>query len=240
MKPYYTNETFRFTDKGNNSNERSNFDGYYKEQINLYGQEVEYFVYNYSTSGHDMVYGEHPTGSYHNAIKTVMLLTLNEGSILLSKFGLQGDDDITGWLSISTFSTTMSSLSVAGEQVTEPKSGDIFTLTEYGDDRPGDRGGKSFEITERLDQQVDAINPLAGHYVWQVKAKRLDYTFEPGLTAEKVSDQVYDNSFSGRLSGYTNPQTETKKIVDDIDTEAKKTFDYTDVNDGDDVYGDYY
>ena len=81
MKPYYTNETFRFTDKGNNANERSNFDGYYKEQINLYGQEVEYFVYNYSTSGHDMVYGEHPTGSYHNAIKTVMLLTLNEGSI---------------------------------------------------------------------------------------------------------------------------------------------------------------
>jgi len=240
MKPYYTNETFRFTDKGNNANERLNFDSYYKEQISLFGQEVEYYVYNYAISGHDMVYGEHTTGNYHTAINQIMLLTLNEGAVLLSKFGLQGDDDITGWVSINTFATTMSTVSVGGESVSEPKAGDVFTLTEYGDDRPGDRGGKSFEITERLDQQIDAINPLAGHYVWQVKAKRLDYTFEPGLTAEPVSNQVYDNSFAGRLSGHTNPQSDVKKVADDIDTEAKNTFDYDDVNDGDDVYGDYY
>ena len=122
----------------------------------------------------------------------------------------------------------------------EPKSGDVFTLSEYGDDRPEGRGGKSFEVTQRLDQESSKINPLMGHYVWMVNAKRLEYTFNPGLTAEKKSDQVTDTSFSGRLSGHTNPQTNTKvDSTNDSTTESKKIFDFTTDGD-DDVYGDYY
>jgi hypothetical protein len=78
-----------------------------------------------------------------------------------------------------------------------------------------------------------------GHYVWLIKGKRLDYTFQPGLTAEKKSDQVYDNAFSGRLSGYTNEQTDSKSYTYDVDTESATVFDYSQYGDNDDVYGDY-
>ena len=122
----------------------------------------------------------------------------------------------------------------------EPKSGDVFTLSEYGDDRPEGRGGKSFEVTQRLDQESSKINPLMGHYVWMVNAKRLEYTFNPGLTAEKKSYQVTDTIFSVWLSGLTNPQTNTKvDSTNDSTTESKKIFDFTTDGD-DDVYGDYY
>jgi hypothetical protein len=160
-----------------------------------------------------------------------MMLELTEASIVLGKFGLHSDDDITAYVPISAFYSDMG----AGK---EPKSGDVFKLTEYGLDRPGDRDGKLFEITERVDEDNSTMNPLMGHYVWQIKAKRADYTFEQGLSAEKKSDQVTDGSFAGRL---TDPQSDPKiDSTHDIDTEAQKTFNYDD-NDGvDDVYGDYY
>jgi len=237
MKPFYVEEAFRFSSKANNANERSNFEQWYTEQINLFGQEVEYHTYKYSLTGHDMVYGEQPAVSYKNAVKIVMLLELNESSIIFSKFGIQSEDDITAFVPISSYYTLLSSSDTPRP---EPKAGDVFTLSEYGDDRVGGRGGKSFEVTQRLDQDISKINPLAGHYVWMLQAKRLDYTFEPGLTAEKASDQVYDNSFAGRLSGGTNPQTDIKVTTDDVNVEAKSNFDYTDIKDADDVYGDYY
>ena len=167
-----------------------------------------------------------------------MFVELNESSLMLSKFGLDPDDDITGFVSISSFYVGVSS---SGDIRPEPKSGDVFTLTEYGAHRPDGRGGKSFDITQRLDQEISKINPLMGHYVWMVNAKRLDYTFNPGLTAELKADQVTDSNFSGRLSGYTNPQTDTKiDSTNNINTKAKAdVFDYT-AEDSDDVYGDYY
>ena len=163
-----------------------------------------------------------------------MMIELSEASITLSQFGLQSQDELTAYIAISSFYTSMG----VGK---EPKSGDVFKLSEYGDDRPGDRDGKLFEITQRYDEDNSTMNPLMGHYVWHIKAKRADYTFEPGLTAEKGSDQVTDGSFSGRLSGYTNPQTDTKvDSTHDVNTESKKIFDYNTTGDDDDVYGDYY
>ena len=156
---------------------------------------------------------------------------------MLSKFGLQPDDDVTAFITISSFYTAMSSASAT---LPEPKSGDVFTLTEYGNNRPGERGGKSFEVTQRLDQEISKINPLMGHYVWMINAKRLEYTFTPGLSAEKKADQITDSNFSGRLSGHTNPQTDTKiDSTNDVDDISKSNFDFTST-DNDDVYGDYY
>jgi len=238
MKKFYEQEQLRFSKKANNANERLNFEGWYDEQIQLFGQEVEYFSYNYTLTGHDPVYGEEPTATFRDAVKVIMLIELNESSLVLSKFGIQSEDDVTGFVSISSYYTL---LSTDADPRPEPKAGDVFTLAEYGNDRPGDRGGKSFEITQRMDQEVGTINPLMGHYIWMIQAKRLDYTFQPTLTAEKKSDQVTDSNFSGRLSGYTNPQTSTKiDSTNDIDTESKNIFDYDDIKDGDDIYGDYF
>ena len=75
-------------------------------------------------------------------------------------------------------------------------------MTEYGNDRPGDRGGNFFIITERRDQDVSSgqMNPLGGHYLWRIKAKRLEYSFQPGITGERGNDQVYDDTFAGVLT----------------------------------------
>lgn len=232
----YGQEQLRFSKKVDRSNEIANFYNWFDEQISLYGQELTYYTYNVTLTGYDPLYGEQPTASYDNGRSLIMFVELNESSLMLSKFGLQPDDDITAFVTISSFYTTMSSVSAPRP---EPKSGDVFTLTEYGDDRPEGRGGKSFEITQRLDQEIEKINPLMGHYVWMVNAKRLEYTFTPGLTAEAKSDQVTDSSFSGRLTGGENPQTDVKiDTTNDVDKKAETVFDYT--TDDDDVYGDYY
>ena len=237
IKRGYGAEEFRFSKYGDRGYEVSNFYNWFDEQIKLYGQEITYHTYNYQLSSHDPTYGEHPSASYSSGTKFVMFVELNESSLMLSKFGIQPDDDVTAFVAISSFYTSMSSSNVPRP---EPKSGDVFTLSEFGDDRPEGRGGKSFEVTQRIDQEVSKINPLMGHYVWMVNAKRLEYTFNPGLTAEKKSDQVTDSNFSGRLSGHTNPQTDTKvDSTNDSTTESKKIFDFT-TTDDDDVYGDYY
>lgn len=230
---YYTSE-IRYPDKSNNLNERDQYEIWLKEQINMYGQEVDYYLYNYQLSAHDPIYGEQPAACFSAPVPIVMMIELSEASITLSQFGLEAQDELTAYIAISSFKA-------AFPLSEEPKSGDVFKLSEYGDDRPGNRDGKLFEVTQRYDEDNSTMNPLMGHYVWHIKAKRADYTFEPGLTAEKGSDQVTDGSFSGRLSGYTNPQTNTKiDSTHDVDTESKKVFDYTTTGDLDDVYGDYY
>jgi len=127
------------------------------------------------------------------------------------------------------------------KQIAEPNAGDVFQLIEYGDDRPEGRNGKIFEITERLDESINEINQLQGHYVFKLRARRNDHTFLPKvigpgettaeLAAEAKSTQVSDVSGMGRV---TNPDTD---YGNDLDTEQSKYFDY---NTNDDVYGDYY
>jgi hypothetical protein len=210
--PFRNDESLRFLDKSRNANERNNYDGWWKEQLRMYGTEVEYFTSSYSLSGHDNVYGESPTERYGDGKRLIMAINLNENAIAMKEFGLIADDEITGFVHIKSYSE------VFGLN-TEPKSGDVFNLIEFGNDRPGGRGGKHFEITERIDQDVNQINPILGHYVWLVKAKRHDYSFEPGLQPENVSDQVDDGN---------------------IDEQSQSIFDYnTNTGSNDDVYGDY-
>lgn len=222
----------RFLKKDVNQVERDNYTRWWKEQIELYGTQVDYYTSNYSTTGHDFFYGESPSQVYSEPEQVVIALTLNENAVVLQKFGLVADDEITAFISISSYTSTFGVSS-------EPKSGDVFDLEELGRDRSNSRAGKKFEITERLDQDVNQINPILGHYVWLIKAKRFDYSFEPGLSAEPVSDQVYDDSFSGRLSGGENDQTATKQYDDSVDSASSSIFDYSLYGDNDDVYGDY-
>ena len=234
-KQYYT-DNIRYLDKGISVNERENYYNWLDEQIKMFGQEVTYYTLNFQLSAHDQVYGEMPDASYSTGQTVVMMIELTEQSIMLGQFGLEAEDEVTAYVAISAFKSKFPT-------VEEPKSGDVFTLTEYGDDRPGNRGGKSFEITERIDQEVSTMNPLMGHYVWQIKAKRLDYSFEPGIDPEKGANQLTDSLSAGRLPGYTNPEVSVKSpevSASDIDIESKKIFDYTQHGDDDDVYGDYY
>ena len=243
-KPY--NKCFRFTDKSLNGCERIIIDNWWEELIALFGQEVTYWQNPYQTLSADGLppgeinnlgggpgnfYGEEPTKVFKDPKKIIIALELNENAVILQKYGFDSDDELTAYVHISSFYTSFG-------YPQEPKAGDVFELTEYGDDRPWPRTGKKFEITERLDEDVARINQLAGHYVWLVKAKRYDYSFEPGLSTEGGSEQVYDDKFSGRMSDGENSRSPNKSYDGNVEELSKAIFDYSGFG-YDDVYGGY-
>ncbi len=222
-----TDETcYRFTDKSIQASERVLFSNWWREQINQFGVKVNYYVNTYNTLSADNFYGEQPTQTFADPRKITLAVTLNENAINLSKFGFESDDEVTAYIHISSFYDEFISLSADfapfGEDVSmivngkipqgvydryftfdpvvEPKAGDVFELTEYGDDRPNNRQSKFFEITEKLDQDISQINNLQGHYVFLLKAKRLDYSFEPNINfnnaevIERLADLSTDTS----------------------------------------------
>lgn len=228
------NGCFRFLDKDKNECERALVSNALREQINLYGTKVTYYINTYNPAlTADNFYGEQPLSEYGIPISFIAFIDLNENSLLLSKFGFQSEDEITMYIHISSFyeayNTPVLSALFNGYAI-EPKSDDVFKLTEYGSDRPGERDGKMFQITERLDQDINKINPLLGHYVWLLKAKRFEYSFEPGLTAEKGNTQVFDNPKDN------NAQGADKNYSFDINIASKQVFDG---KNNTSVYGDY-
>jgi len=220
------NPCFRYSNKQNNYCERVMYSNYWREQINLYGQQVGYIVNNTTTLSADMLYGEQPTQAYSPPVNLILAINLNENALMLSKFGLVSDDEVTAFVHISAFYETFG----YGK---EPKSGDLFQLTEYGSDRPGGRSGNIYEITQRLDQDIAQINTLMGHYVWLIKAKRFEYSFEPGVTPEAQNDQIFDDTKNPYASGANKPYTNS------VDIDSKQIFDYTQTDFGN-VYGGYY
>lgn len=222
---FVDNGCFRYTDKDNNQSERILYSNYWREQINQYGQKVQYYVNTFNVLSADMLYGEQPTQQYAPPLPIIIAINLNENALMLSKYGLLSEDEVTAFVHISGFFTVFG----AGR---EPKSGDVFQLSEYGSDRPNGRNGNFYEITERLDQDIAQTNPLAGHYVWLIKAKRFEWSFEPGLSGEAVNQQVYDDTFNPTASGATKPYPYS------ADIESVKIFDYSQT-DYSDVYGGY-
>ena len=220
------NDCFRLTDKDANQCNINVYSNYWAEQLQLYGQRVDYYVNTTSTLSADMLYGEQPTAKYNPPVQLIFGINLNENALLLSKFGLVADDELTAFVHISSFYAAFG----VGK---EPKSGDVFSLSEYGNDRVGGRGPNFYEITQRLDQDIATINQLGGHYIWYIKAKRYEFSFEPGLSGEQVNQQVYEDSLAPGVSGATKPYTS------DIDVEGKKIFDYSQTNKNDSVYGGY-
>jgi len=212
-----TDETcFRFTNKSIQASERVLYSNYWREQINQFGVKVKYYVNTYNTLSADNFYGEQPTQTFAVPREITLAVTLNENAITLSKFGFESDDDITAYIHISSFFDEFVTLSadfapfgdnmdmlINGKipqgvydryltfgPVIEPKAGDVFELSEYGDDRPNNRQAKFFEVTEKLDQDISQINNLQGHYVFLLKAKRLDYSFEPTINFNDKGDQI--------------------------------------------------
>lgn len=219
------------------------YDTSYSDLINSYGVPINYYVNTFNLSTADLFYGEEPTRRFLGPYELQMYIELSENAINLSKFGFASDDELTGYLHIKTFTVTMSSLIDYSQfgQVVEPKSGDVIELSILGCDRPNGRGSKWFEITERVDQDVAQLNPLLGHYVYRVRAKRYEHSFEPGLSGERQNQQVYENSFSGVISANIPgvSASEAKSYNFDVDNESKiKVLDMS-VNDTD-IYGSYY
>lgn len=128
------NQKIRFINKNNNENERKLFADNWSEATQLYGTSVSYFVHTYSLTGHDAIYGEHITTPFALPVNMLVLAQLNNDSLLLSKWGISCDADLTVVIPIKDFAEAM------GNPHAEPKSGDLISLDEVGWDRPGGGG----------------------------------------------------------------------------------------------------
>lgn len=228
-------------DKEQNAAERCTISNAIEEAINRYGSTVAYYVNTYNVSAANNLYGEDPTSIYYGPTNVVMYIKLSENSITLRRLGLDSNDEITAYVHISAYNAVFSPLSVypALEQAIEPKAGDVFQMTQYGSTRPGERNGKFFQITQRVDQEMDdpSMNPLGGHYMWKLYATRLDYSFEPGLSGERGSAQVFENSLNGVLSSDNQDPSPPKSYPGSADESSIKIFDQSINNTN--IYGSY-
>lgn len=220
MTPKTTNKV-RYLNKNNNANERENYSRWWKEQIEHYGTKVDYYTHGYSLTSHDFLYGEDPTSRFQKTADLVMLTDITNDSIMLSKFGIMADCDMTAVLHISSFYEKFG----CGY---EPKAGDLIRLTEYGADRPGGRSAPIYEITERDDEYLQMTNSLIGHYVWYIKCKRYEYSFEPGMETGPNNKQISDGGDYGRLALGANPEELFQPYPDSVQNSSKCIYDYYD------------
>ena len=280
------------------------YDQSFKDLINNFGYEIDYYLHTFNLSGANLLYGEEPTAVFYGPIPVKMYMELENEAISLQRFGFDAADDFTGYVHIESFAKMLSSrdffiktskgdilpiddfveqfeeeigtdvfitstdkelyretmikgLSSLYDQAggayeiidkfietnhgLEPKSGDLIDFIQLGCDRPGGRCSKIFEITERMDQDIaGGLNPMLGHYVWRLRAKRYEHSFEPGAPVECKNEQVYDNERNGVIDTTipTDDVSGDKSYNWDIDQASKDIYDM-DANDND-IYGSYY
>jgi hypothetical protein len=260
MKCSQNGTPYRFGNKNLTTNERNLFNSWWNELTQLYGTYVEYYTYGYALSAHDYIYGEHPMAPFLAPQGMVVLAELSNDSMLLSKFGIQTDADLTVIIPIDKF------IEVYGPTA-EPKSGDLIKLTELGTDRPNGgytsgvnicanlsastdnnfpenedwlRGPNIYEITERRDENVPLkLNLLQGHYIWMLHLKRFDYSYQPYAPRELGSSQVSDETLYGKLSGGTPVEEPPKPYPQNANAEGKRLWDNDIYGTPTNVYGGY-
>ena len=244
----------KFVNPANLQAEQLVFDQAFNDLINNFGIPVDYYINTFNLSAADLLYGEDfgnttDRKQFHGPLAGVqMYIELSDDAVNLTKFGFDPGDEFTAFVHISTFYNAASAYfdyASVGQSI-EPKAGDVIDLTVLGCDRPNGRGSVKYEITERMDQDVSGLNPILGHYIYRLRGKRYNYSFESGLSSEKVNEQIYDNSFSGILSttlyeqltsdGKTYPTEEDPYNIDAI---SKSDVLDMDINDTD-IYGSYY
>jgi hypothetical protein len=230
----YEDGCVRYLDKDSNAGERQLYSGWYKEQICQFGTGIKYQRASTDLSDYDPLYGESSTQTFGTPIDLVVYMELNENALTLQQFGLQSDDDITIFVHIETFYEAMGGTGNPWTDTSgiEPNAGDIFRLEEYGNDRVYPRKGNVYEVTQRIDQDIQAkLNPLLGHYIWMLKGKRHDYSFEQNVEPEGGQRMVDEDSIY-------DPYLQNAETWSTI--RPKEIFDYGDYGGGDAVYGDYY
>lgn len=233
----------RFVNPENLQGEQLIYDQSYNDLINNFGISVQYYINPFNIETANLLYGEEPTKVYKGPMQIQMYVELDENSLTLSKFGFDAADEFTGYVHIDTFATTASGVFdyASINQNIEPKSGDLIVMDSLSCDRPNGRGAKIYEITERRDDDISSINPILGHYIYRLRAKRYEYSFEPNVPTEPVNDQIYENSFSGVLSTniVDDNVSDNKSYNWDINNESQTNVHDMDSND-DSIYGDYY
>lgn len=226
-------------------------DSAWKDLINSAGMPIYYFVYKFNIKRSDKIWGEDILAEYEKPFQIKAYVEVKDVPKILGPMGgFFADDTITAYIHIKTFNRKTKGMKVFEDLKLryEPKPSDLIQIIEFGCDRPGGRGAKLFEVTNKEDELISQnLNMGFAHYVWKITAKRFQYSYQDGAITpfgEEKNCQVYDNNIQGTItdpSEIRNINTPSDKSYNwNIDKKSKEEIFNQNVNNQSNIYGGYY
>lgn len=226
-------------------------DSAWKDLINSAGMPIYYFVYKFNIKRSDKIWGEDILAEYEEPFQIKAYVEVKDVLKILGPMGgFFADDTITAYIHIKTFNRKTKGMKVFEDLKLryEPKPSDLIQIIEFGCDRPGGRGAKLFEVTNKEDELISQnLNMGFAHYVWKITAKRFQYSYQDGAITpfgEEKNCQVYDNNIQGTItdpSEIRDINTPSDKSYNwNIDKKSKEEIFNQNVNNQSNIYGGYY
>ena len=226
-------------------------DSAWKDLINSAGMPIYYFVYKFNIKRSDKIWGEDILAEYEEPFQIKAYVEVKDVPKILGPMGgFFADDTITAYIHIKTFNRKTKGMKVFEDLKLryEPKPSDLIQIIEFGCDRPGGRGAKLFEVTNKEDELISQnLNMGFAHYVWKITAKRFQYSYQDGAITpfgEEKNCQVYDNNIQGTITDPSEIQdinTPSDKSYNwNIDKKSKEEIFNQNVNNQSNIYGGYY
>ena len=226
-------------------------DSAWKDLINSAGMPIYYFVYKFNIKRSDKIWGEDILAEYEEPFQIKAYVEVKDVSKILGPMGgFFADDTITAYIHIKTFNRKTKGMKVFEDLKLryEPKPSDLIQIIEFGCDRPGGRGAKLFEVTNKEDELISQnLNMGFAHYIWKITAKRFQYSYQDGAITpfgEEKNCQVYDNNIQGTItdpSEIRDINTPSDKSYNwNIDKKSKEEIFNQNVNNQSNIYGGYY
>lgn len=226
-------------------------DSAWKDLINSAGMPIYYFVYKFNIKRSDKIWGEDILAEYEEPFQIKAYVEVKDVPKILGPMGgFFADDTITAYIHIKTFNRKTKGIKVFEDLKLryEPKPSDLIQIIEFGCDRPGGRGAKLFEVTNKEDELISQnLNMGFAHYIWKITAKRFQYSYQDGAITpfgEEKNCQVYDNNIQGTItdpSEIRDINTPSDKSYNwNIDKKSKEEIFNQNVNNQSNIYGGYY
>lgn len=226
-------------------------DSAWKDLINSAGMPIYYFVYKFNIKRSDKIWGEDILAEYEEPFQIKAYVEVKDVPKILGPMGgFFADDTITAYIHIKTFNRKTKGMKVFEDLKLryEPKPSDLIQIIEFGCDRPGGRGAKLFEVTNKEDELISQnLNMGFAHYVWKITVKRFQYSYQDGAITpfgEEKNCQVYDNNIQGTItdpSEIRDINTPSDKSYNwNIDKKSKEEIFNQNVNNQSNIYGGYY
>jgi hypothetical protein len=226
-------------------------DSAWKDLINSAGMPIYYFVYKFNIKRSDKIWGEDILAEYEEPFQIKAYVEVKDVPKILGPMGgFFADDTITAYIHIKTFNRKTKGMKVFEDLKLryEPKPSDLIQIIEFGCDRPGGRGAKLFEVTNKEDELISQnLNMGFAHYIWKITAKRFQYSYQDGAITpfgEEKNCQVYDNNIQGTItdpSEIRDINTPSDKSYNwNIDKKSKEEIFNQNVNNQSNIYGGYY
>lgn len=177
----------RFTDINALNNEIKLQEELLTEAVNMYGTKISYYTHGYTLTSHDYLYGEDVTARFSSPVEMIVLAEMNQDSLLLSKFGIMNDADLTVVIPIRTFNQMFS----ATQTNPEPKSGDLIRLDDLGRMRPGG-GYNYFYSAPEIIKELSGIKMCKSPEEYQTAVKEYLSAFEAEMNDWLRSAPVFE------------------------------------------------